>query len=355
MAGSVFEKLQERLDTYSMGFPKTKSGIEIKILKKLFSDEDAKIFLKLSPKLESAGDIAERIDVDSDMAEKLLSDMAKRGLLFSLNRKGVNLYGAIPFVHGLFEFQIKRMDSELAGLVRKYMDEEFKDALSGSLSDFLRVIPVQKSVDTRSNVASYEDAIKILEKADPIVISECACRKSSKLTGKGCDRLLEACFMFGSMGQYYIDHNMGRKIDITEASEILKKAHDEGLITQPATSQNPSGMCNCCGDCCGPLTSLKNHPKPAEMVFSNYYAQINEELCTGCETCVDRCQMTALVEGSDDTFKVDRNRCIGCGLCVTTCPVEAIELIKKESNDFKVPPANSFEQMMNMAKRRGVI
>jgi len=148
---------------------------------------------------------------------------------------------------------------------------------------------------------------------------------------------------------------MGRKIDIKEAGEILTMAHDAGLITQPATSQNPSGMCNCCGDCCGPLSSLKGHPKPAEMVFSNHYAQVDEDLCTGCETCLERCQMDAIIINEEALALVNKDRCIGCGLCVTTCPTEAIALKQKDEQAYQVPPETSFEQMMTMAQKRGVM
>lgn len=355
MSDPIFRTLQQKLDQYSMGFPETESGIGIKILEKLFSIEDAKMFLQLSPRLETPDQIAPRVGKSPEETADILTDMAQRGLLFSLKKKDAIRYGAIPFVHGLFEFQINKMDRELAAMVRQYMDEEFKDALSASLADFLRVIPVHKSVETRTQVAAYEDAIQLLEKADPIVISDCACRKSSRLIGNACEKPVEVCFMLGSMGQYYLDHDMGRKIDIKEAGEILTMAHDAGLITQPATSQNPSGMCNCCGDCCGPLTSLKGHPKPAELVFSNHYAKVDADLCTGCETCLERCQMDAIFLNDALQAVVNRDRCIGCGLCVTTCPTEAIVLEQKNEQTYQVPPETSFEQMITMAQKRGII
>lgn len=355
MSNPIFRTLQARLDEYSMGFPKTQSGIEIKILEKLFSIDDAKMFLQLSPMLETPDKVSSRVGKSVEETSDILADMAQRGLLFSLKKGDKIRYGSIPFVHGLFEFQINKMDRELAAMVRQYMDEEFKDALSSSLADFLRVIPVHKSLETRTQVAAYEDAIQILEKADPIVISDCSCRKSARLIGNACEKPIEVCFMLGSMGQYYLDHDMGRKIDIKEAGEILTMAHDAGLITQPATSQNPSGMCNCCGDCCGPLTSLKGHPKPAELVFSNHYAKVDKALCTGCETCLERCQMDAIFINEDVHAVVNRDRCIGCGLCVTTCPTEAILLEQKGEQTYQVPPKTSFEQMMTMAQKRGVI
>ena len=40
MAG-VYEKVRERLDQFPQGFPKTESGVELEILKSLFSPEEA--------------------------------------------------------------------------------------------------------------------------------------------------------------------------------------------------------------------------------------------------------------------------------------------------------------------------
>ena len=161
--------------------------------------------------------------------------------------------------------------------------------------------------------------------------------------------------MFGSMGQYYLDRDMGRRIDADEAIAIVTQCQEAGLVTQPATSQNPSGMCNCCGDCCGVLAALNKFPKPAERVFSNHYAIIDSESCVGCETCVDRCQMRALHMSDDGLAQVDLDRCIGCGLCVISCPSEALELKLKTGDQVRVPPTTSAEQMMRLAQKRGVM
>jgi electron transport complex protein RnfB len=103
------------------------------------------------------------------------------------------------------------------------------------------------------------------------------------------------------------------------------------------------------------LGALNKFPKPAERVFSNHYAAVDSEACTGCETCVDRCQMNALHMSDDELAVVNLDRCIGCGLCVITCPSEALELKLKKADQLRVPPANSAEQMMRLARERGVI
>ena len=354
MTQDIYRDLQERLDKYSVGFPATESGIEITILKSMFSEEDAQLFLALSPLLEMPEAVAERLNRPVDEVAKILADMTQRGLLFHLKKADSVRYGAIPFVHGLFEFQVKRLDKDFAKLVEQYFDAEFSVTMAQNAGGFLRTIPIQESIDVTQNIAAYDDAVEILKKQKLIVITDCICRKMRETVETGCGKLMEACFMFGSMAQYYLDHDLGRQIDVDEGIRILTKAREDGLVTQPATAQNPGGMCNCCGDCCGVLKALNEFPKPAEMVFSNYFAAIDEDECVGCEACIDRCQMGALTMNDEEKAVVNKDRCIGCGLCVTTCPSEAIKLVLKPEEALKIPPVTSGEQMMNMAIRRGI-
>jgi len=281
--------------------------------------------------------------------------MAAQGLVFRLERKGQIKYGAIPFVHGLFEFQVNRLGKEMADLVEEYFDSGFKASMAKNASGFLRTIPVQKSIDTTQNIAAFDDAVEILKTKSLIVVADCICRTHQNILDKGCNKLLEACFMFGSMAQYYLDHNMGRQVSIKEGTDILTRAQEQGLVTQPATAQNPAGMCNCCGDCCGVLSALNATPNPADLVFTNHTAEVEKADCTGCEICLDRCQMTAIQIDDSDCAVINPDRCIGCGLCVTTCPTIAISLISKSDEKRLTPPATSAEQMMSLAKNRGVI
>jgi len=281
MTPDIYRQLQKQLDQYSMGFPATESGIELKILKYLFSEADAAMFTVLTQTLETPQNVAARLNRPvADIATQL-DEMAEKGLLFRLKKGTDSRYGAISFVHGIFEFQVKNLKSDLAKMVRRYFDEAFDKAMQASADYFLRIIPVEESIDVNHNVASYEDAVEILRDKPFIVITDCICRKKADLIDHDCGKPLEACFMFGSMGQYYLDRGMGRKISLDEAVYILKKCQEAGLVTQPATSQNPAGMCNCCGDCCAVLRALNKHSKPAEIIFSNYFAAVEVDNCTG--------------------------------------------------------------------------
>jgi len=353
MAKEVYRKLQKQLDQYSVGFPATASGVEIRILEKLFTEEEAEISLHLSMALETPESIAERTKRDAKAVAALLSHMADRGLLFRWQRGDTVKYNAIPFVLGIYEYQLRSIDRELAQMFEDYLQEGFGKNLTTLKPSPLRTIPINRSVDVAHPVATYEDSREIIKKQKLIAVANCICQVQQDLIGQGCDKPREVCFSFGSAARYYIELGMGRQITTEEALAILDRSEEAGLVSQPANVINPGGMCNCCGDCCAVLRVIKKHPRPIEMVSSNYYAVVDADACTGCETCLERCQMEAIAIGEDDVAAINLDRCIGCGLCVTTCPTEALRLELKPEGQRYTPPAKGQELIEEMARRRG--
>ena len=65
--------------------------------------------------------------------------------------------------------------------------------------------------------------------------------------------------------------------------------------------------------------------------------------------------MEAITINKDGVAQVSLDRCIGCGLCVIKCPSDAIGLIPKPDANRRIPPATSMDQMMQIAKHRGVM
>jgi len=216
----------------------------------------------------------------------------------------------------------------------------------------MRTIPINRQLVSEWPIAPYEDVMKIFDDQKKIAVAQCICRTTAKKIGEGCDKPMEACFLFGSHADYYVDNGMGRFITKEEAKEIARNNEEAGLVMQPFNSQNVGGMCSCCGCCCGMLRSLKKQDNPAAAVKSNYFAQIDEDECTGCETCVDRCQMEA-IDMVDDTAVINLKRCIGCGLCVSTCPTEAVRLMKKSDDHQYIPPKTGMETYIRIAQERG--
>jgi Pyruvate/2-oxoacid:ferredoxin oxidoreductase delta subunit len=352
MANTIYRKLQQQIDQYSLGFPAADSGIDIKILKKLYTEEEASIFLDISMQLETPPSLSVRTNRDPEQTADLLEEMAKKGLLFRKRKGNAVYYAAIPFVIGSFEFQLNRMDKEFAEMVENYFKEVYFNNLGGILPP-LRTIPVNRSVNLAHNVAPYENAREIIKSKEKIAVANCICRTHRKLLNDNCGKPLEVCFVFGSHAEYYLENNMAREIDQKEALAILDECEKAGLVNQPANMINPGGMCNCCGDCCGLLRALNQMPKPAEQVTNNYRASADQDLCSGCELCIERCQMAAIRMNEDQLATIDPERCIGCGLCVTTCPEEALSMILKPQDKQCTPPESGMELMIKTAEKRG--
>ncbi len=350
----VFEQLRRRLDDMATGYPATESGVEIRLLKKLFTPAEAELFLQMTPLLEKPADAAKRTGRDERELAEALEAMAAKGLLFRKRKGEAVRYAAVPYVVGMFEFQVRRMDPEFARDNEAYFHEAFGRTIQGFKTPVLRTIPVNREVAAEHPVAPYEDVLKILEDQQRIAVTPCVCRTAAGMTEHACDKPVENCFSFGSHADYYVENGMGRYISREEAKEIVRAGEKAGLVMQPFNSKAVGGMCSCCGDCCGVLRSLKLQPNPAESVRSNYFAAVDDTLCTGCETCLERCQMDAIAV-VDGLAAIERRRCIGCGLCVTTCPTEALALVRKPEDQLYDPPKTGMETYIRIMQERGKI
>jgi ferredoxin len=347
----VYERLREHLHNLPVGFPGTESGVEIRILKRLFTKEEAEMACQLSPFPATGTVIAEKVGLEVETVEALLEQMSKKGLIFNSRKGGITTYSASWFVVGIFEYQVNRLTKEFIEDFDQYLDDGYRDELLSYDTHQLRVVPVNKAVNAAKSVASYDDARELVKQQSKISVQNCICRQKKDMQGKSCSRHeeREICLAFSGGAYYFLEHGLGREISQEEALTLLDFAEDKGLVVSPGNAQKTFVMCLCCGDCCEYLSVLKTHSKPSSLVNSSYYAQVDEELCIGCETCVDRCQIDAITI-VDDVSTVNLNRCIGCGLCVTTCPEEALSLQLK--TEIEAPPANVYELYMKIGNER---
>jgi len=54
-------------------------------------------------------------------------------------------------------------------------------------------------------------------------------------------------------------------------------------------------------------------------------AKVDDEKCTGCESCVDECPSEA-IKMVNDKAEINPDTCVDCGVCVDACPAEAISM-----------------------------
>jgi ferredoxin len=348
----VYRSLAAHLDNLPAGFPPTESGVELRILKRLFTPAEAQIAPALTMMPEAAEAIAKRLDMAVDELEPILREMAHKGLIVHSTRGGHTSYGAAQFMIGIWEYHVKSLDEGLIKDFNEYAPHLMKASLANNTKQ-LRVIPISKEITADARIMAYEDAEKIIRSQSKIAVAPCICRTEHAMVGKDCGKPKENCLVFAGGAYYYEETQLGRSISQEEALAILREAVAAGLVLQPGNSQKPMNICMCCGCCCQVLKNIKAQPKPGEAVNSSYFAVVDAENCTACGVCEERCPMDAIT--IDDVAVVARERCIGCGVCAGGCDFEAIRLVPKDEDQRWVPPSNTVETYINIAKERGML
>ena len=348
----VYQRLANYLDNLPAGFPPTETGVELRILKRLFSQQEAEIAPGLTMMLEPVAAIAQRMGRDEAELAPILEKMSKKGLIFRSTKDGEKHYMAAQFVIGIWEYHLNDLDEGLIRDVNEYLPHLSKKRWLKQETKQLRVIPISKSINAEMSVMPYEIAEEIVKKQSKILVSQCICRREHEMVGDGSDKPKEACLIFGTGAYYYEENGLGRPITHDEALAILNSGLESGLVLQPGNAQKPSNICLCCGCCCQILKNLKILDRPAQVVHTNYYAEVATEDCIACEACMDRCQMDAIEV--EDTARVAPDRCIGCGLCVITCSSGAMKLSRKPQDEASPTPRDREEWMAQRAKSRGL-
>ncbi len=345
----VYRKLQRHLDRMPIGYPATQSGVEVNLLKLIFTPREAQIATHLDYKHKTVDQIFETAQAEVGSKEELiriLDGIVSKGGISRRERDNQWQYAVLPLaLWGMYEHQLKRLAPDFLMNFGQYVQKEFGYELARSGVPKMRVIPVEESITAEQAIATYDELRYLIEQAgDQIAIQECICRKVMDLQGKPCQSTerREVCMSFGDLAELYVAEGWGRRISQTEAYAFARQNEEEGLVLMPGNEQKVAFMCACCGDCCGMLSMLKYVPRPADAVASNYYAQVDAKLCTGTGICVQRCPMDA-VAMADTVVAVDLGRCIGCGVCIPTCPESALSLVHKAYE--MVPPETTEDRL----------
>lgn len=347
MENDVFRHLQQHLDRLPIPFPATQSGVELRLLKKLFTVEEAEVALNLSAIPERISRIHKRFKNKKRSIknlEEVLSRMFKKGAIRGVrDRKNQNqfLYSKMPLAIGMFEAQVDQITGEMAEDFFEYEEEAFADAMLNSKTKQMRTIPLNIKIDPDFHVSNYDDITKIIKNSTgPFAVMNCVCKQAKDEIGKSCTATeeRETCILLEGGVEFAKNLGVGREISREETLQLITKAKKIGLVLQPENNQHPNFVCCCCGCCCGVLTAAKLYDRPAEFLHSNYFAEVDPEKCELCKKCLERCQMDA-INRVNGHMGINLDRCVGCGACIPTCKERAIKLIMKEEET--VPPKDT--------------
>ncbi|MCK4879112.1 MAG: hypothetical protein KAS82_00585 [Bacteroidales bacterium] len=335
-----YQKLADELDRIPNGFPRTKSGVELRLLAKLFTPDDAALAATLSMEPKSLTEIAEENKMEEVEAKSRLIGMVKRGLIDLKREEGRGfVFHLIPFVVGFYERQNAKIDKEFAELFEQYYHERFHETMLSQPSVH-RIIPLEKAIPVNIDVMPYEKASTYLDQAQSWGVLDCICRVQKKLIGQGCDHTIKNCLVFSPKPGAFQKSEEIESLTREEALEILAEADREGLVHSINNAQTEVYyVCNCCTCSCGVLRGMVEYGSENSIARSDFYAVVDPDLCSGCEACLDRCAFNAM-EMVDGICEVDRASCYGCGLCISTCETEALSLIRKSPEELTPPPVD---------------
>ena len=351
MMHTVYHDLARHLDGLPGGFPPTPEGVELRILRRLFSASEARLACQLSLIPETPCVVGYRCGLSADAAAVRLDAMWKKGLILRQVTAGrPPRYLASQFVVGIWEFQVNRLDPQLVADMEAYIPILFNPD-TWRKAPQMRTVPVKRSIDPNLSVLPYEAADELIRRKKHFVISPCICRKERHVAGHGCGGPLDACISFGNSNSYYVEAGIGRPVDRKTVLALLETADQAGLVLQPSNSRDPEWICCCCGCCCGVLRTVKSYPRPAALMASPFIVEFDRQSCIACGVCVGRCQMDALAN-RDSFIHLDQHRCIGCGLCVSTCPTDALRLVRKSRTDQPKVPSTIAGALLRTAWKR---
>jgi ferredoxin len=183
-------------------------------------------------------------------------------------------------------------------------------------------LPVNVSFSGKQKILEMGELEEILRNAEVIAQEECYCRKRMD----NCIEPMDGCLTLDGDALMAMEKDGARRITVEEALAAMKRTHDAGLVHMAYTDEGrnrPNIICSCCSCCCHSMSAALRFGYSDHVFSSNLIASQESGKCTGCGTCVDRCQFGAReLSGGELVFHKDR--CFGCGLCVSTCTEDAI-------------------------------
>lgn len=345
-----YKKLSLRLDSFPQGFPATESGAELVLLAHLFTPEEAEFASNLSLEARPLRDLAEKIGLGMTKCRGLIKSMGSKGLIrIGRGENGMEV-ALLPFVVGFFENQVNRMDEEFAQLYEAYYKEAFTTLLSVE-PQFHRVIPVNASIDADVEILPENDVVSLIKSKKAWAVLDCVCRKEQEILGNACGHPIRVCLTLSDSPGAFDGSSELDVLDLEGALNVLEQAAEAGLVhTVSNHKEDVYYVCNCCTCGCSLLRGIAEANIANVVARSAYYAEVDNDLCTGCGTCLEQCQFEAI--SVNEQAEVNAVKCVGCGICAHGCPEDAISLLLREADAQPAIPESQQTWLKERARAR---
>jgi ferredoxin len=348
-----YRRLAARLDSIPNGFPATDDGVELRLLAKLFTPEQAELAAQLNPYPEDLESIAQRTGGESESLKASLKAMARAGLIRAEKTPHGQGFALMPFVVGIYEMQVHKIDEELARLFEDYYRRAFTRVLPIE-PEFHRVVPVAESVRVDMEIQPFESLSAIVGEAKAWAVMDCICRKQKALIGDPCEHPLEVCMIMSEVAGAFDGSRSVRSLTSDQALDLLQSAAEAGLVHCVSNTQEGNTyICNCCTCACGILRGMAEFGLANVVARSPFVNQIDEDVCTACGLCELSCPFGAIQV--EELARVDEHKCFGCGVCTLACVEGAMTLVRRPESQVPPTPVDEEAWARQRAEARGLM
>ena len=356
----IYERLADALDALPAGFTRTPSKLEIKLIKLVFTPEEALVASTLSRKLETAAEIAERVGLPEDKVTVLLEGMIPRRMVRAdtlaletgvkglgkveakpgqkAKEESVKKYRLFPFLVGWYESYLqegKPTTKEFAQIFEQYVIEGGGEKIFSPRPGPQGVIPYRGSLKPEwLKREPHNDIDAHFQRHDRFLVIDCVCKKEKvalMAIAARCQSSVvvsSACRHVAPLSENVISRE--EAIKRWDELDAMGTMVIEGFygFTMGAEAPQFVGGCHCCGCCCTILQGGRMGNLTETVQRSNYRAVKDYEKVHHCGECVRRCQFFAhnFDKAKDDKPVYHRDKCVGCGACGMGCPSGALHL-----------------------------
>ena len=353
----LLKQLRSRLHQNPIGLPEHPSAYEI--LSILFTEKEAEIGAKFPIGAVTIKELQSVTGMEKEELGEILKGMIKKGLVVTSKKNEEIRYLLSMAMPGFFEMTFMRTNEslpmkKLAELMHAYrstpefVQEFFAPGTNrGRTLLYSDVLP-----QVKSEVLRFQEASEFIKMAGRGSLGKCYCRHEAAHLGMSCSAPVDdICMTLGSASDFLVQQGFARRASVAELLDTLKKAEDLGLVhVGDNVLDFTTFICNCCGCCCGFLQGITRHRLKHAVSTTNYLAKPDLEECSGCEECMNRCQIKAIrMEGGRPV--VDEEFCLGCGVCAHFCPGGSMKMEEREKK--VIPPKTYKDLMLRLMKEKG--
>jgi ferredoxin len=334
----TYQKIAER---YNMA----ESELFLKVLKGMITPEESGILCEMD-KLMTLPELAEKTGTGEDELKPQLDGMMKKGLIGLMGERY-----SMPTHTMLLCHRTQNKSDEVDKLWTEFFFKEWrytiaehshKRRLTGMWSTH-RIVPALQALAAsphipKEQILPYENYEEMFKHSKMILFLPCSCRTQHRQ----CDNKMEVCV------HVILDDDDGasekefagilerwpelKPLTYQEAMDEMYALEDAGLGHLSLNFPRLEEACNWCECCCRVVNPLIHAGLDYDLMDptkSRYLASVDQDACSGCQTCMERCIFGAVemvkVPGSKKMkASITEKSCMGCGLCVYTCPEKAI-------------------------------